>query len=239
MRVKHSGKVVLASAVLAAVGWVGGANAAPVTTSTSPITIDGWTIAWPTEVGLTVSQDPSTATQVDLEKTATFTAPGQGFQISFAPGTSATANSFVISTESLTNSTGSSFGGFSFILLNTGTTDATFGGSIPGFTPPSGTGYDYTSVSLVNGKTELDYVGTQANGVTSVWGNGDPSSAGDNLVIDAPAGSSFALKELAIPGGNTPPPVIPLPASLWQSLIGLTGLGLFAGLRAMKQRRTA
>jgi hypothetical protein len=228
----------LAGAILAAVGWVGGANAAPVTTSTSPITIDGWTISWPTTVGLAVSQDSTTATQVDLQKTITVSSPGQGFQISFAPGASATADTFVIDTESITNSSGSSFGGFSFILLNTGSVNATFGGTTPGFTPPSGTGYDYTSVLLENNKTELDYVGTQNNGVTSVWGNGDPSSAGDNLVIDAPAGSSFALKELAVPGSSGPP-AVPLPASLWQSLIGLTGLGLFAGVRSLKRRGIA
>src|ERR1700733_14211220 len=103
MRVKHSKRFVAASAILAAVGWIGGAHAAPVTTSTSPITIDGWTISWPTEIGLSISQDGSTATQVDLQKSATFTAPNQGFQISFAPGTSTTADTFVISTESITN----------------------------------------------------------------------------------------------------------------------------------------
>lgn len=233
MRMRHGSA--LAGAILAAVGWVGGAYAAPATTSTSPTIIDGWTIAWPTGIGLTVTQDTTTATQVDLAKTATFTAPGQGFQISFVAGANATADAFVIDTESITNNTGSKFGGFSFILLNTGTANATFGGTTPGFKPPTGAGYDYTSVSLVNGKTELDYVGSQNNGVTSLWGNGDASSAGDNLVIDAPAGSSFSLKELAVPGPSGPP-AVPLPASLWQSLIGLTGLGLFAGVRAMKRR---
>jgi hypothetical protein len=226
----------LAGAILAGVGWIGSAHAQSVV-STSPITIDGWTISWPSEVGLSVTQDSSTATQVDLEKTATFTAKGQGFQIAFAAGANATADTFVISTESITNNTGAPFKGFSFILLNTGTTNATFGGTSPGFTPPKGTGYDYTSVSLVNGKTELDYTGSQDNGVTSVWGNGDPSSSGDNLVIDAPAGSQFALKELSVPGGGGPP-AVPLPASAWQSLAGLLGLGLFAGVRAIK-RRTA
>jgi hypothetical protein len=225
----------LAGAVLAGVGWIGSASAQSVV-STSPTVIDGWTISWPDAIGLTVSQDTTTATQVDMQKTATFTAPGQGFQIEFSAGANATADTFVISSESITNNTGARFGGFSFILLNTGTANATFGGTSPGFTPPKGTGFEFTSVSLVNGKTELDYVGSQDNGVTSTWGNGDPSPAGDNLVIDAPAGSTFSLKELAVPGGVTPPPIIPLPASAWQSLAGLLGLGMFAGVRALKRR---
>jgi hypothetical protein len=197
--------------------------------------IDGWTISFPTGVGLTATQDSTTATQVDLTKTATFTAPGQGFQIEFAPGANATADTFVISSESITNNTGQRFGGFSFILLNTGTANATFGGTTPGFLPPTGTGFDYTKVSLVNGKTELDYTGSQDKGATSTWGNGDPSPSGDNLVIDAPAGSTFALKELSVPGGGGPP-AVPMPASVWQSLVGLLGLGMFAGVRAVKRR---
>jgi len=231
---RRSRAVFLASAIVAGVGWVGGANAQSVV-SASPITIDGWTISWPGGVGITATQDATTATQVDLTKTATFTAKNQGVQVEFSAGANATADTFVFSTESITNNTGAPFAGFSFILLNTGTANATFGGTTPGFKPPTGIGYNYTKVSLVNGKTELDYVGTQGNGVTSVWGNGDASSSGDNLVIDAPAGSTFALKELAVSGGGGPP-AVPFPASFWQSIIGLGGLGLIAGARALKRR---
>ena len=230
--------LILASAVLAGVGVVKSAGAAPVSQNTSPATIDGWTISWPTPgVGLAITQDGANTAQVDVEKSATFSAPNQGFQITFAPTVSTpTADVFVIPDESIVNATGKPFSGFSFILLNTGSVNATFGGSLtPGFVPPAGPGYDFTSVKLVNGKTELDYTGTQGNGVTSFWGNGDPSSSGDNLVIDAPAGSSFALKELSISGGGN---VVPVPAAAWQSLIGLGAVGLFATLRGLK-RRTA
>jgi hypothetical protein len=184
---------------------------------------------------LDIVQDSSVSSQVDVEKTATFTAPGQGFQITFAPtpGASATASTFVIPDESIINETGKPFGSFSFILLGSG---ATFAGALtPGFIPPTGPGYNYTSVSLVK-KTELDYIGTQGNGVTSFWGNGDPSSSGDNLVIDATPGESFTLKELALPGSG--PVTVPMPAALWQSLIGLGGVGLFVAARGLK-RRTA
>ena len=230
--------LILASAMIAGVGAVKVAGAAPVSQNTSPATIDGWTISWPSPgVGLAITQDGTNANQVNVEKSATFTAPNQGYQITFVPTVSTpTANVFVIPDESIINATGKSFSGFSFILLNTGTADATFGGPLtPGFIPPTGPGYDYTSVSLVNGKTELDYTGTQANGATSFWGDGNPNSGGDNLVIDAPAGSVFSLKELSVSGGGN---VVPVPAAAWQSLIGLGGVGLFATLRGLK-RRTA
>ena len=237
IRRKHA---VLAGAFFASVGFMANAHATTVAFNTSPVSIDGWTISWPNGVDLAVQQDASTSTQVDVEKTATFSAPGQGFQITFAPSTTSgtTANTFVIPDESITNDTGASFSSFSFIILNTGTTAATFAG--PGFTPPTGTGYNFTSVSLVNGGTDLDYAGTQGNGVTSLWGDGTTAPGGDNLVIDAPAGSDFSLKELAGSGGGPPgPPAVPLPASAWQCLVSLGGLGLIAGVRSMKKRRMA
>jgi hypothetical protein len=228
--------LIVTSAILAGVGVIRGAGAAPVAQTISPATIDGWTISWPTPgIGLAVTQDGSSSAQVDVEKSATFTAPNQGLQISFVPTGTPTADTFVIPDETINNQTGQPFKGFSFILINTGSVNATFAGGSPGFIPPTGPGYDYTTVSLVNGKTELDYTGTQGNGVTSFWGDGNPGSSGDNLVIDAPAGSVFALKELAVSGGGN---VVPLPAAAWQSLIGLAGLGIFATVRG-KLRRTA
>jgi hypothetical protein len=234
IRRKHA---VLAGAFFASISFAASAKAT-VAFDTSPVSIDGWTISWPTPVALAIQQDGTTSTQVDVEKKATFSAPGQGFQITFAASPSGTtANAFVIPQESITNDTGAAFSSFSFIILNTGTANATFAG--PGFTPPTGTGYNFTSVSLVNGGTELDYIGTQGNGVTSLWGDGTTTPGGNNLVIDAPAGSDFSLKELAGSGGPPGPPAVPLPASAWQCLISLGGLGLIAGVRSMKKRRLA
>jgi hypothetical protein len=229
-----------AGAAIVGLGLLGApsAQAAPAS-NTSPVSIDGWTVSWGTGVGLTVSATNSS--QVDIQKTANFTAPNQGYQITFSPisgftGTAAT--SFVIDSESITNSTGSSFNGFSFVLLNTTSTLATFASVGRSFTPPTGSGYDYTSVSLTSGSTILSYTGTQDNGVTSVWGNGDASATGDNLLINAPAGSDFALKELSS-SGSSPPSAVPLPAAAWQSVAGLGGLLLFGLGRKLKQRRPA
>jgi hypothetical protein len=232
---------VAAGAALFALGGLSAASAVAGTIqNTSPATIDGWTISWGTGVGLVITQDTN-ANQVDVEKTATFTAPNQGLQITFSPTggpvaeiSTTTATQFVIPDETIVNHTGSSFSAFSFILLNKTSTLATFDSVARTFIPPTGSGYDFSTVNLTSGNTILTYTGTQGDGVTSFWGNGDPSAAGDNLLIDAPAGSDFSLKELSSAGS-----VVPLPAAAWQSLTGLAGLALFGLRRQLKQRRPA
>jgi hypothetical protein len=191
-------------------------NSAAAAITTSPAQIDGWTISWPTSIGVQVSQDASSSIQVDLQKTAIFTAPNQGFQISFAPtpGSPQTASLFVFTNESITDDTGKPFGDLSFILINDETVDATFSKV---FLPPVGAGYDYTNESLANGNQEADYTGTQANGVTSSWGNGIATASGNNLSIIAPAGAIFSFKELSVPQ-------VPEPASL--GLFVLAGFGI-------------
>jgi hypothetical protein len=135
-------------------------------------------------VGLAVTQD-SSPNQVNVEKTATFTAPNQGYQIAFEPiegytGTSATQ--FVIPDETIANNTGASFNGFSFVLLSTVAGSTTFDGVSRTFIPPTGSGYDYTTVNLTSGNTILAYTGTQDDGATSFWGNGEPLlSAGSGV----------------------------------------------------------
>jgi hypothetical protein len=161
--------------------------------TTSPAMIDGWTISWPSTLQVSVDQDPNSQIQVDLTKSATFVAPNQGFQITFAPtpGATETADEFVFDSESITNDTGEPFSEFSFILLNSGTADAAF--------------------SKVNNDDEADYLGTQNNGVTAIWGDGNATSSGNNLTISAPKGSIFSFKELSTPGAPTrvPEPAIP------------------------------
>ncbi|MGD0461980.1 MAG: VPLPA-CTERM sorting domain-containing protein [Tepidisphaeraceae bacterium] len=210
--------------------------------NTSPVPIDGWDISWTTGVGLAINQDGSSSTQVDVEKTATFTAPNQGYQITFEPiqgysGKSATQ--FVIPDETIANNTGASFNGFAFVLLPTVAGSTTFKSVARTFIPPTGPGYDYTTVSLTSGNTILAYTGTQKNGATSFWGNGDPSASGDNLLIDATPHDGFSLKELSSSGGGSTGPVVPLPAAAWQSLAGLAGLALIGVRRQMKHRRMA
>ncbi|HEX4052867.1 MAG TPA: VPLPA-CTERM sorting domain-containing protein [Tepidisphaeraceae bacterium] len=229
--------VIAVGAVVAGFGVWGGASApAAEIQNVSPVQIDGWDISWTTGVGLAINQDSSPG-QVDVEKTATFTAPNQSYQISFAPipgYTGTTATQFVIPDETIVNNTGASFNGFSFVLMPTVAGSTTFG-SAQTFSLPTGPGYSYSSVSLTSGNSVLTYTGTQGNGVTSFWGNGDPSSSGDNLLIDATPGDSFALLESSSAGGHA----VPLPAAAWQSLIGLAGLGIIGLARQRKVRRLA
>jgi len=182
---------------------------------TSPQMIDGWTISWPSAIELSVIQDVTNPAQVDLVKSATFTAPQQGFQISFAPtpGQTQTADLFDLIGETITNDTGKPFGDFSFILLNTGTPPAT--ATLTNvFALPSGSGYDYTNESTSSNDTEADYTGTQNVGVTTSWGG---TTSNDKLVISAPSGSTFVLKELSEPQI----PIIPEPGSLGLLLFGI------------------
>jgi hypothetical protein len=241
-------KVAIAAGV--AVAGLLGSGASPASAvqvmSTSPVAIDGWTISWSTGVDLAITQDAATSAQVNLEKTANFTAPNQGFQITFAPTsgfTGTAATQFVIPDETIVNDTGAAFNSFSFVLLNTTSTLATFDSIGRTFTPPTGSGFDFTAKSLTSGDTILTYTGTQGNGVTSSWGNGDASSSGDNLMIDAPAGSEFSLKELSSSGPGSPgtpggpPSAVPTPSAAWQSLAGLGGLALMGIGRKLKRGR--
>ena len=200
--------------IVAALGVMGISSAA--VGSSSPVAIDGWNISWPSGVSLGVSQDPSVSTQVDLQETATFTAPNQGFQVAIEPipaytGTSATT--FVVSEETIVNDTLDSMDSVSFFLMNTGA-DATFGRV---FHAVSGEGYDFGTALPSDGDTALGYSGIQGAGMTSTWGNGNASPSGDNLEINAVAGSGFVLKDLQTSS-------VPEPTSLAMLMVGGVGL---------------
>jgi hypothetical protein len=85
-------------------------------------------------------------------------------------------------------------------------------------------------------KDILSYTGTQAAGSTSSWGSANP---GDDLLIDAPAGAVFSVKELSSSGGGGGGSVVPLPSAAWQSLFGLLSLGLIGVGRQLKNRQSA
>jgi hypothetical protein len=177
----------------------------------------------------------SQGSEIFVEKAATFTEPNQGFQVAFQPisGANGAATSIDFTDETIQNNTGSAFSGFQFILMNIGTANATFPSVSNVFAPPAGTGYNYTTVSLNSAGDILSYTGSQDAGSTSSWGS---AAAGDNLLIDAPAGSDFSLKELSESGGGGGGGgTVPLPAAAWQSLLTLAGLGAI-GLGRRKAR---
>lgn len=196
--------------------------------------VDGWNISAPAGVALTVTTNDG---QIDVEKVANFTVPNQGLLVGFqyVGGNSSPATVVDFADEMIANSTGQPFSGFDFILMNpNGLPGATFPSVSNVFAPPTGTGYNYTSVNLDSTGQILSYSGVQGTGTTSSWGSANP---GDNLLIDVASGTDdFALKELSEAGSGS---VVPVPAAAWQSLAGLGGLALIGLGRRLKQRRLA
>ena len=225
--------VIAAVAVVAGFGVLRSSQAATLINQDSSAVVDGWNITTGQGVSLVVS---SSGSEISIDKTANFTVPNQEIPVVFQSTGSGAATTVDFTGEELLNNTGSAFGGFQFILQNVGSASATFDGLGNVFAPPTGTGVDFTSVSLDSGKEVLTYTGTQASGTTSIWGSTNP---GDDLLIDTPAGSEFTLKEVAESGGGSPGSVVPLPSAAWQSLVGLIGLGAFGIGRQLKSRRLA
>jgi hypothetical protein len=230
MRIVSKKSVVLASAVLASFSLLRNSSAASTAVlieGNQSAVVDGWNISVPTGVALTVTTSDN---EIFVEKAANFTQPNQGFQVAFQPVKGVTgATSIDFTDESIQNNSGKAFNGFQFILINTGTSNATFPSVSNVFSPPSGTGYAFTSVNLNGSKDTLSYLGHQDSGSTSLWGSAAP---GDNLLINAPIGADFSFKELPSSGGTT----VPLPASAWQSLFTLGGLGLVGMIRWKKRQ---
>jgi len=223
--------VIAAVAVVAGFGVLRSSQAATLIENGGSSVVDGWNITTAQGVSLVVTLSGS---EISIDKTASFTAPNQELPVVFqASGSGATQIDFT--GEELLNNTGSAFSGFQFILQNVGTANATFDGLGDVFAPPSGTGVDFTSVALNTSKDILSYTGTQNAGTTSIWGSANP---GDDLLIDAPVGSEFTLKEVSIAGsGGGGGSVVPLPSAAWQSLVGLLGLGVIGIGRQIKNRR--
>jgi len=226
----------------------------------SPFDEDGWIVSWTSPVGLEVNVDPTSALQVDIEKSVTFNAPNQGVQITFTPDSSFTgtpASSFVIDNETVVNNTGAPITSFSLALLNKTSNPsqyATFVGVGKGqIWPTDNTAY-FSTAKLTNGDTLLTYTGSQPNKTTSFWGDGNPNenpskgAVGNDVLISAPVeadDAGFALKELigsgsgssgGSSGGGGGSSAVPMPAAVWLSLAGLAGLAVYGIARKLKHR---
>jgi hypothetical protein len=223
-----------ACAALAGLGALRTSSASTITIDggTSQV-VDGWNITPQAGVTLFVTAG-SDSVPIAIEKSAQFTAPNQGFLISFQPVAGQTPASVIdFDSETIQNSTGTTWSQFQF-LLGAG---ATFPTVTSTFAPPSG----FFSQEELNaaGDTLTYFDGSQATGTTSSWGSGivDYDNTGtalpghnspDNLIIDA-SGVGFDLKEIPSTsgGGGGGGNVVPLPNAAWQSLVGLSALALF------------
>jgi len=184
--------------------------------------VDGWMIA--PDPGLTLQADTDAGSgSLVITKTASFESNAP-LNIQF---TEAGLNESPIefSTESITNSTGTDWTGFTFSL----TSPATF---LRIFIQPVGAGVDYTAASLNPQMTIANYTGLQVNGSTSAWGG---TAVNDELLISAPLAplstpTVFTFTETPVGA----PSAVPLPIAAGQVSATLLGLGLIAAARKVK-----
>jgi hypothetical protein len=182
--------------------------------------VDGWNIA--PDVGITLQATVDGNENLAIVKNAVFTSNAP-LEIQFTEVDPPGDILIYLPTETVTNSTGTNWTGFTFTVNGS---NATISG-IP-FTPPAGTGYNYSSVQIDAPHTTATYSGSQDAGSTSDWGG---LSAGDQFTIGAPIPippnvSSFTLTETPVAQSSIIS--IPLPAAAWQICAGLSVLGIVA-----------
>jgi hypothetical protein len=194
-------------------------------------TYGGWEITVPAGVALDV--DSTSGNTLVLEKFATFTSTTP-LTIEFTQVSAGALPVIEFANEQVTNLSGSNWTGFQYQLSGMPNgIPSTFQGSLVSdtpegtifvantFAPPPGFG------APNSGFTSITYSGSQPNGTTESWGFG-PSAPGlfiEGIALSIPqqpTGHHFDFTESPL----TNP--VPLPASAWQSLTGLFGLGLIA-----------
>jgi len=185
--------------------------------------VGGWNIT--AAPGVAVVVDSSTSTTVTLEKTAAFSNANEGLIITFTQVSADAASTIDINNEMITNTSGTTFSGFQFLLLNpNGAASFVNDPTVPSpFAPAAG----FTLVSVSS--DSISYSGSQANMATSSWGFDTADTKGGDLIINANpmgVGTTFDLKEI---------PEIPLPPAVWQGLVGIMGLGLVSYGKSLKR----
>jgi len=214
-----SKKLLIAATAVVAAGLAGSSQAATVL-NTGDV-VDGWAISFP--VGIALVNDGGGS--LTLEKAAAFDSL-EGLSITFNQVSASASSTITITDESITNVSGSSFGGFQFLVLNElpgNAADATLQpNAFAGGTSPFTTQSDSPSTITLGG-------GTLANDQTAKWGF---DSTGGDLVMNAnPATSGqfkvFDLKEI--------PVLIPIPAAAWTGLSGLLGLALIGNAKRLRK----
>jgi hypothetical protein len=182
------------------------------------LTAGGWNITGSNVTSFTAtSTSPNT---LDITRMENFATNNNGLNLTFVPMGTNQDTIIDITSETIGNDTGTSWGGFEFYLLTSVNGPAKYSGS-PIFLPPSG----YTGSTLSPADDVLTYTGSQPNGIVETWGG---STTGDLLRIDAPAGTSFTMKQLPIPGA----PVVPEPGSL--SVLAVSALLALGRRRAAR-----
>ncbi len=207
----------------------------------------GWSASWDssfdnvdsTYVVLTVLAETSDA--IVVQKGAVFASGPDQYgliapvEINFAQTRSNAVSNIVITSESVTNASGTPWGGFKFIIEDgtTGTPadtsfnlDKTFG------TPPPFNVAPF-QVTGIGGPTAQPQVITLGDGVLNpgqIWRPGVGPTGGELVINAAPSTTGtkrFVFKELPLP--------IPLPAAAWMGVSSLLGMGAFGGLKRLRK----
>lgn len=210
------------------------APAHAVTVFTTPSTFDGWLIT--PSAGISLTADTTSSSNLALTKAATFSTMAEGLIITFTQVSTSAAPTITFNSEALTNNSGSSWGGFEFLIMNP-LSSATF---VDSSTSPFQPGTGYTSGSF--GSTNVVYAGTQADKATSDWGLVNASGDQGTLMIAADPtgiGTTFDLKEIPLTAsevpvqsaGGIPIPIgsvvaVPVPEAAWQGGLALLAMGL-------------
>jgi hypothetical protein len=211
-----------AVALVGAIVSLSSPASAAVQVLTSGDTVGGWAVVFPAGISLIADNNPSTgAVTLKLEKGATFTSL-EGLVIRFVQKSFNASQEIAIVNESVTNLSGTAWGGFDFIVTdqNLGNNgNAKFKSANDVFKtidPFSNTDFSNNVVSI-NG-------GSLANGATGQWGfdNAGPGSGGDLVILARPSSQGGTFQTIDF----KEQPFIPLPAAAWSGLSGLIGLGL-------------
>jgi hypothetical protein len=210
------------AAIAAMLGFSAGPSRAaqvPAIPPDSSETVDGWIIT--TSAGIGLTDISVTGNTISLAKNAAFSG-NVSLGISFNGANATGPVTIVLTGETVTNNTGTTWSGFDDQVVPEGV------GSAPSITSAfTGGNLNSSYVLTLSGSstlpgTILAYNGTQGAGVTTNWG----SFAGDTstLTISATGPSIFAFDEAPVTGSVA----VPLPSAAWQSLGGLGALALFA-----------
>lgn len=214
-----SKKLSVAAAALVAAGFASSTHAATVLKSGD--TVDGWKITFP--VGIALVDDGGGS--LTLEKAAAFDSV-EGLDITFTQLAYTASSKITITDESITNVSGSAFGGFQFLALNTlpgNAAPASFeANAFAGGTAPFTKQTDSADTISLSG-------GSLANDSTAKWGF---NASGGALVIDANPATSGLKKVFDF---KEAPALIPVPAAAWTGLSGLVGLALIGNAKRVRK----
>lgn len=172
-----------------------------------------------------------------FSKTATFTTNEEPILIEFNKNAGATSVAqLAISTEAITNSTGTEWSGFRTFLSSTSGT-----ASAPGFTLQTTDGGNFnidpfTTFQFINNSTEM-VVGGGTVAANDTWRPGSTTGTGLAIVAGNASADRFLLKEipLAGPGGGPGPIPIPLPAAALTGISTLLGLGAIGAVKRVRK----